>query len=106
MAKLILWLSYKSEQCSVFPITGVTEICICKEKVASDSATPRLLTSVIQGVQKERWSTLNLLTQQEGLMYVLNTALYSVNNQMYPAILSLVKSVLNRYMMSMSINVC
>lgn len=51
-------------------MTAVAEICICKGTAASDSVKARLLTSLVQGVQKARGSTLNLVAQQKGLLYV------------------------------------
>lgn len=80
---------------------GVAEICICKGTAASDSATPRLLTSVVRRIQKARGSTLNLVAQQEtSCLCVFNSAQFAVNNQVYPAILNPVKLVLNHYVMS------
>lgn len=56
-----------------------------------DSATPRLLTYMVR-VQKAKMPALSLVTQRENLLYEhVYPTLCAVNNQVYLAILNLVK---------------
>lgn len=47
--------------------------------------------------------TLNLMTQQEDLLCAFNPTLSATNNQVYPAILYLIKLMLNDYIVSMNV---
>jgi len=59
-----------------------------------DSAAPRLLTFMVQGVWKTKEYALILVSQWEGLLYkCVYPILYTVNNQLCPAILKCVNSL-------------